>query len=112
NDELRYLLDQGKESGALNLGEHELIQKVFDFNERMVKNIMIPRNKISAVEVDCASDEVLARITSDGYSRVPIYQEDLDHIIGIIHTKDILPILNNGETLDVKKIMRKPYFVP
>lgn len=112
NDELRYLLDQGKESGALNLGEHELIRKVFDFNERMVKNIMVPRNRIAAVEVDSSMEEVLERITSEGYSRVPIYEDDIDEIIGIIHTKDIIPILTQGSQLVVRDIMRKPYFVP
>lgn len=112
NDELRYLLDQGKESGALNLGEHELIRKVFDFNERMVKNIMVPRNKIAAVKIDCPTAQVLEKITSEGYSRVPIYEDDIDQIIGMIHTKDILPILTRGEQLVMRDIMRKPYFVP
>lgn len=111
-EELQYLLEQGMESGALESNEHELIKKVFDFNDRMVKNIMVPRNKIAAVDVDCPMAEVLQRITSEGYSRVPIYEEDIDRVIGIIHTKDILPILINGQQLEVRDIMRKPYFIP
>lgn len=112
SEELQYLLDQGMESGALDSNEHELIKKVFDFNDRMVKNIMVPRNKIAAVDVDCGMAEVLEQITSEGYSRVPIYEEDIDRIIGVIHTKDILPILTRGEELVVRDIMRKPYFIP
>ena len=68
SEELQYLLDQGKESGALNLVEHELIKNVFDFNERVVKNIMVPRTKISAVEIDCPKEELLQTIISEGYS--------------------------------------------
>lgn len=112
SEELQYLLDQGMESGALESNEHELIKKVFDFNDRMVKNIMVPRNKIAAVDVDCPMSEVLEQITSEGYSRVPIYEEDIDSIIGIIHTKDVLPILIKGEQLVVRDIMRPPYFIP
>jgi CBS domain containing-hemolysin-like protein len=112
SEELQYLLDQGKESGVLETSEHQLIKKVFDFNERIVKNIMVPRNKISAAPQDCPPQEFLDQITQDGYSRIPIYNEDIDQIIGIIHTKDILPILTKGETFALEPIIRKPYFIP
>lgn len=112
SEELQYLLQQGKDSGALDSNEHELIKKVFDFNERMVKNIMVPRNKIAGVDVESTMEEVLKKITDDGYSRVPIFEEDIDQIIGVIHTKDILPILTKGDQLVIRDIMRKPYFIP
>lgn len=112
SEELQYLLDQGKESGVLNLAEHELIKNVFDFNERIVKNIMVPRTKISAVEIDCPVDELIEKVTHEGYSRIPIYDDNIDQIIGIIHTKDLLPILAHGKELVLKPIIRKPYFIP
>lgn len=112
SEELQYLLDQGRESGVLNLAEHELIKNVFDFNERIVKNIMVPRTKISAVEIDCPVDELIDKVTSEGYSRIPIYDDNIDQIIGIIHTKDLLPILAQGKELAIKPIIRKPYFIP
>lgn len=112
SEELMYLLDQGRISGVLDTGEHDLIRKVFEFNDRMVKNIMVPRNKIAAVDVSSTMEEVLASITSEGYSRVPIYEEDIDKVVGIIHTKDILPILTRGEQLVIRDIMRKPYLIP
>lgn len=111
-EELQHLLDQGKESGALDTAEHELIKNVFDFNERIVKNIMVPRNKISAVEMDCPVDEFLEKITLEGYSRIPIYDDNIDRIIGVVHTKDILPIISKGRELVLKNIIRKPYFIP
>lgn len=111
-EELQHLLDQGKESGALDTSEHELIKNVFDFNERIVKNIMVPRNKISAVEMDCPVDQFLEKITAEGYSRIPIYDDSIDQIIGVVHTKDLLPIISNGKELVLKNIIRKPYFIP
>src|SRR5690554_8107270 len=78
----------------------------------MVKNIMVPRNKIAGVDVESGMEDVLERITSEGYSRVPIYEDDIDQIIGVIHTKDILPILTKGAQVVIRDIMRKPYFIP
>jgi CBS domain containing-hemolysin-like protein len=112
SEELEYLLHQGVESGALESNEHELIRKVFDFNDRMVKNIMIPRNKIAAVDLEWPVEQILERVTSEGYSRVPIYEESIDKISGVFHTKDVLPILMKGEKLNVRDIMRAPYFIP
>lgn len=112
NEELQYLLDQGKESGALNMVEHELIKNVFDFNERIVKNIMVPRTKISAVEVDSPKEELLHTIISEGYSRVPVYDGSIDKIVGMVHAKDLLPFLIDKKELELKNIIRKPYFIP
>ncbi len=112
SEELQYLLDQGRESGALDTAEHELIKNVFDFNERIVKNIMVPRTKISASEMNCPVDEFIENITREGYSRIPIYDDNIDRIIGIVHAKDILPIIAQGKELVLKNIIRKPYFIP
>lgn len=112
NEELQYLLDQGKESGALEDNEHELIKNVFDFNERVVKNIMVPRTKISGIELDTPKEEVIEKIISEGYSRMPIYDEVIDKIIGVVHAKDVLPLLANKKEWILNDIIRKPYFVP
>ncbi|WP_159637461.1 hemolysin family protein [Sphingobacterium composti Ten et al. 2007 non Yoo et al. 2007] len=112
SEELQYLLDKGKESGALNLSEHELIKNVFDFNERIVKNIMVPRTKIIAVEQNDPAEEFINTVTEEGYSRIPIYDDNIDKIVGVVHTKDILPLLFKGQQIELKSIMRKPYFIP
>jgi CBS domain containing-hemolysin-like protein len=112
SEELQYLLDQGKESGALNLTEHELIKNVFDFNERVVKNVMVPRTKITAVEVDSPKELLLNTIISEGYSRVPVYDGSIDKIVGIVHAKDLLPQLVDKQEIELKNIIRKPYFIP
>ena len=112
NEELQYILDQGKESGALEDNEHELIKNVFDFNERVVKNIMVPRTKISGIEKSTPKNEVVEKIISEGYSRMPVYDEIIDKIIGIIHAKDVLPLLASQKDWALADIIRKPYFVP
>ncbi|MDX3912459.1 MAG: hemolysin family protein [Pseudosphingobacterium sp.] len=110
-EELQYLLDQGKESGALNMIEHELIKNVFDFNERVVKNIMVPRTKIVGIELSSPKEELLQTIISEGYSRIPVYDETIDKIVGIVHAKDILPLMVNNKEFVLKTIIRKPYFI-
>ena len=112
SEELQYLLEQGKESGALDSNEHELIQNVFDFNERVVKNIMVPRTKISGVDINSTKEELLDMIITEGYSRMPVYDDVIDKIIGIVHAKDILPLLARNEEIVLKNIIRKPYFIP
>jgi len=112
SEELQYLLDQGKETGAIDSTEHELIQNVFDFNERVVKNIMVPRTKIFGIEIDTKQDEVIDEVIAEGYSRVPVYEETIDKIVGIAHAKDILPLVARKVTFELKDIIRKPYFVP
>ena len=112
SEELQYLLDQGKESGALDNNEHELIKNVFDFNERVVKHIMVPRTKISAVELGASKDELIDKIIAEGYSRLPIYDEVIDKIVGIVHAKDILPLIAKKSDWNLADILRKPYFIP
>lgn len=112
SEELQYLLEQGKESGALDSTEHELIKNVFDFNERVVKNIMVPRTKISGIELTSTSEDVLDCLVTEGYSRMPVYDDSIDKIVGIVHAKDILPLLARKEDFELKEIIRKPYFIP
>lgn len=112
SEELQYLLDQGKESGVIDTVEHELIKNVFDFNGRVVKNIMVPRTKICALDISTPTPELLQTLVTEGYSRVPLYEESIDKIVGIVHAKDILAYLVNNQKFDLRKICRKPFFIP
>ncbi|PWK80377.1 CBS domain containing-hemolysin-like protein [Mucilaginibacter oryzae] len=112
SEELQYLLEQGKETGAIDSNEHELIQNVFDFNERVVKNIMVPRTKISGIDLAATKEELLDMIINEGYSRMPVYDDVIDKIVGIVHAKDILPLLARNDEIVLKDIIRKPYFIP
>jgi CBS domain containing-hemolysin-like protein len=112
SDELRMLLDQSKESGEIQDSEHELIENVFEFNDRMVKQIMVPRTKLSALDVNAPADQILDIVFNEGYSRMPVYEGNIDNIVGVLNVKDLLPIISRQEPVELARIMRPPYFVP
>ncbi|HEX8656019.1 MAG TPA: hemolysin family protein [Hymenobacter sp.] len=112
SDELRMLLDQSKESGEIQDSEHELIENVFQFNDRMVKQIMVPRTKLSALDVNAPAEELLDIVFSEGFSRMPVFEGNIDNIVGVLNVKDLLPIIRRQEPVELARIMRPPYFVP
>ena len=112
SDELRLLLDQSKESGEIQDSEHELIENVFQFNDRMVKQIMVPRTKLSALNVQATDDQVLETVFSEGYSRLPVYEGNIDNIVGVLVVKDLLPLIRAQKPIELARIMRPAYFVP
>jgi CBS domain containing-hemolysin-like protein len=112
SDELRMLLDQSKESGEIQDSEHELIENVFEFNDRMVKQIMVPRTKLSALDLNAPADQILDIVFNEGYSRMPVYEGNIDNIVGVLNVKDLLPIISRQEPVELARIMRPPYFVP
>ncbi|GAB3235014.1 hemolysin family protein [Hymenobacter seoulensis] len=111
-EELRLLIDQSKQSGEIQDSEHELIENVFQFNDRMVKQIMVPRTKLSAIDVNTPQDAVLEAVYNEGYSRIPVYEGNIDNIIGILYVKDLLQIIRRSEPIELQKIIRPAYFVP
>jgi len=111
-EELQLILEQGKESGALDSTEHEMIQNVFDFKDRVVKNIMVPRTQMAALEIGTSGPDVVNLVITEGYSRLPVYTESVDNIIGVVHAKDILPLLYNHKPVVLKDIIREAYFIP
>ncbi|WP_139925865.1 hemolysin family protein [Hymenobacter sp. DG01] len=111
-EELRLLLDQSKQSGEIQESEHELLENVFEFNDRMVKQIMVPRTKLSAIDVSTPQDEVLEAVYNEGYSRIPVYEGNIDNIVGVLYVKDLLQIIRRQEPIELAKIIRPAYFVP
>ncbi|GAA4376002.1 hemolysin family protein [Hymenobacter koreensis] len=111
-EELRLLLDQSKQSGEIQDSEHELIENVFQFNDRMVKQIMVPRTRIAAIDVDTPQDELFETVYNEGYSRIPVYEDNIDNIVGVLYVKDLLPLVRRKEDVVLAKIMRPAFFVP
>ena len=111
-DEIRLLLEESKNSGNIKSAEHELLENVFKFDDRIAEQIMVPRRKLVALSVDASPDEVINTVIEEGYSRIPVYQESIDNIIGILHTKDVLKAaLTDKSKMDIKAMAREPYFV-
>ncbi|MBK7970794.1 MAG: HlyC/CorC family transporter [Bacteroidetes bacterium] len=111
-EELRLILTESEEGGAIKQSEHELIQNVFEFDDRVVRQILVPRTKISAIDIDATNDEILNLVIDEQFSRFPVYKDNLDNIIGIIHTRDLLKLLRNNNFSGITAIIRPAYFVP
>lgn len=113
--EISELADLGAEKGTLEEGESEIIQSIVDFKNVTVREVMTPRVDIKAVSVETDFDELMKVITESGHSRIPLYETNLDNIVGIIYAKDLLPYLRNPElrkTTTLRKIARDTMFVP
>jgi CBS domain containing-hemolysin-like protein len=111
-EELRLILTESEEGGAIKPSENELIQNVFDFDDRIVKQVMVPQNRVVALDVELGKNEITKRVIEEGFSRLPIYLGDIDNIIGIIHSKDLLKALIDNKFRSLKEIMRPVHFIP
>jgi CBS domain containing-hemolysin-like protein len=113
-EELRMLLTESEEGGAIKQSEHELIQNVFEFDDRAVRSILVPRTKISAIDIDLEPQEILDKVIEEGYSRMPVFKDSLDNITGVIFTKDLLKLMKRGrlEKKAVEDVIRPAHFIP
>ena len=111
-EELRLILTESEEGGAIKPSENELIQNVFDFDDRIVKQVMVPQNRVVALDVELGRNEITKRVIEEGFSRLPIYLGDMDNIVGIIHSKDLLRALIDNKFKSLKEIMRPVHFIP
>lgn len=111
-EELRLILTESEEGGAIKPSENELIQNVFDFDDRVVKQIMVPQHKISAIDVEMGREQVIKKIIDEGYSRLPVFLGDIDNVIGIVHSKDLLKAVLENKFVTIRDIMRPVHFIP
>ncbi|MBS4535277.1 HlyC/CorC family transporter [Clostridium sp. D2Q-14] len=115
-EEIRTLVDVGEEEGVVKLHEKEMIENIFDIDHIDVGDVMIPRIDIIAVSQDDSMETALNKITKYGHSRIPVYKNTIDNIIGVLYAKDILPfVVNKQQEINETKIVdiiREPYYVP
>ena len=111
-DEIRMLVDVGEEKGAIEEAEREMIKNVFEFNNMTAAECMTHRTDVYAVWVDDSNEEIIALIGQTGLSRFPVYEEDLDHIIGTLFTREFLLNLQSESPLPLREIIREAHFVP
>ena len=110
-EEIRMMVDVGEEKGTIEEEEKEMINNVFEFNDKFVSEIMVPRNKIFALDIDMTIAEVIEKLSEDmRYSRIPVYDENMDNIKGIIYIKDLL-ISNKNKNSKIKSLVKEAYFV-
>jgi putative hemolysin len=111
-EELMILVERGGEQGEIEAEEQQMIGAVLELGEQRVHEVMVPRIDISALPVTATLDEMIATIVNDGHSRIPIYDESIDNVVGILYAKDLLPLLKGGREPNLRKIVRPPVFVP
>ena len=110
-EEIRMMVDVGEEKGSIEEEEKELINNVFEFNDKVVSEVMIHRKDIFGVEVNDDIANILNELKEYKYSRIPVYEETIDNIVGVLFIKDLLAFVNMKKEAKIKKLMRDVYFV-
>ena len=112
-EEIRSMAEVGHEEGVIEEGEKELIHSIFEFGDRVVREVMVPRPDIVAIEADRPLRDVQALVLQHGFSRIPVYRGDLDDIVGVVYAKDVLKALHQGKhDTPLAEIVRPAHFVP
>lgn len=109
-EELKTMVDVSEEEGVLENVEKEMIFNVFDFADQQVKDIMVQRVDIVSIDEEASYDEVMEVIKSEQFSRIPVYNQTIDNIIGVLNVKDLAMVENPRENFDIKKYIREPYY--
>ncbi len=111
--ELRTLVDAGEEGGAIEATEKEMIVSIFELHDTVVGEIMVPRPDMVVIPVTASLSEALNVILQAGYSRIPVYEGTIDHIVGVLYAKDLLRLMRDGiQEAPLRELLRPPYFVP
>lgn len=113
-EEIRMMINVGEENGVINEIEKEMIDGIFKFDDTLAKEIMTPKINVFAIDIKTPIDEMLSKISEEQYSRIPVYEESIDNIIGVLYMKDLF-VKSQKETLtqkSIRELLREPYFVP
>ncbi|MBO5797061.1 MAG: HlyC/CorC family transporter [Clostridia bacterium] len=113
-EEIRMMVDVGEEKGVIEGSQKEMINNIFEFDDIIAEEIMTPRVDVAALDVESTIEEALAMGVETGYSRLPIYEEDIDHTIGVLYVKDLLPYVGKliPEMLSLRDFVRPTFFTP
>ena len=109
-EELKTMVDVSREEGSMEEERHQMLHNVFEFIDLQVKDAMVPRTDVMAIEVNTSYEEIAKIFKEDGYSRLPVYEGSIDNIIGILHVKSMLFYEDEPQNFDVRKYMRRPNF--
>jgi len=110
-EEIRMMVDVGQEKGSIQNEEKEMIENVFEFNDKLVSDIMIHRTDIYAVSVEATTSDFLADLKGLQYSRIPVYEETIDDIVGMLYIKDLLEYFDIAGAVKIRDLVRPAYFV-
>lgn len=113
-EEIMTILDAGEKEGSIENDEKEMIYSVLQFGDKAVREVMVPRIDVVAVDLETTLDEALAEFIQSGHSRIPVYEENIDNIKGLLYAKDLLVMMQSTNPVrkPITELMRKPFFVP
>lgn len=111
-EEIKILIAEGTRSGEIDETEQQLIEKVFGFNDKIARDVMIPRNNMFAINVEESRERIIEKLIEEGYSRIPVYKDNIDNIIGIIYSKDIISAAEHRNIIVLQDIIRPAHFIP
>ena len=112
-EEIIQIVNEGQEQGAIDDQEAEMISNIMEFDDKVASEVMTHRKNILAFEVNTPLREAAIFMANERFSRYPVYEEEMDNIVGILHIKDVLKfLLAHPDGTDIRQVMRKPYFVP
>lgn len=112
-EELRMLVEASEKGGAIESDQGEMLSKVFSFGDTTVREVMVPRTEIICVSVEASLTEVAHLFSTHAYSRIPVYEGSLDHIVGILHIKDLMrALLSSTRIPSIRQLVREAFFVP
>ncbi|NLC66528.1 MAG: HlyC/CorC family transporter, partial [Clostridium sp.] len=112
-EEIRSIIEVGREKGVINKIERDMLDGIFEFDNRLAREVMTPRTEVEMIDIEEPPHNIVSKATNGNYSRIPIYQGEVDNIVGIIYIKDIFrEIVNKGKLVDIHDILRKPFFAP
>ncbi|TWJ14322.1 hemolysin family protein [Geobacter argillaceus] len=111
-EEVQLMVSEGHESGIFTAAENEFIQNIFDFTHTSVREVMVPRTRMAALDLDFGRDEMLRFIVENQYSRYPVYRESIESVEGFIHGKDFLGKMVTDPAFPLESIIRPPFYVP
>lgn len=111
-EEIRMMIDVSEQKGSINKDEKEMIENVFEFNDRVVSEIMIPRTEVYALDINMSISDAIEEIINDNrFSRIPVYEDTIDKIKGIVYVKDIVTCLKN-KRIKIKNLVKEAYYIP
>ncbi|MBR1444446.1 MAG: HlyC/CorC family transporter [Firmicutes bacterium] len=113
-EEIMNMIDAGEEDGAIDENEKEMISNIFEFDDKIAGDIATHRKDIVAIPIDMPKEEIIKLVVEEKYTRYPVYEDNIDNIIGILHIKDIMRMIveKGQDRIDIKKIIMNPYCVP
>ncbi|MFC1855083.1 HlyC/CorC family transporter [Thermodesulfobacteriota bacterium] len=111
-DELRALISIGAEEGVVDESVNEMVHNVFSIKTTFVREVMVPRGEAFGLDSNSSFNETVNLISKTSFSRIPVYDNDFDNIVGVVHTKDVIKYYDRPENFDLRNIMKKPFFVP